>query len=127
MCRLVIVVTELGEMLVDGNELFEVRTLLNGGNQCQLLKVLLQDLLSFINQAVTTWYGLFLDTPDHLFCEVDRRLGEFDVGILVYQLLMKEAEGFVLLAHDPLFLVELDLNHILCILSVVNGIIVHSG
>lgn len=49
---------------------------------------------------------------------------ELDARVLVDQLLVKLAEGFVLLFHLPSFLViERDLNHILCVGSVVSWVI----
>lgn len=49
-------------------------------------------------------------------------MGVLDVRIKGYQCLMKGAEGFITPAYMPCFSIELDLNHILCILAIVLSI-----
>lgn len=123
-----IIVAELGEVLIDPYELLEMWALFNSRDESQLLQVLLEDFLPLINQSIPIRYGrLFLAGPQHLLGELNRRLRKLDVRILIDQFLVQQAERLVFLAHYPLFLVECNVNHILCILPIVNGIIVYPG
>jgi len=64
--------------------------------------------------------------PDQLLSELDRRLRELNVWILIDQLLMKKAEGLILLTDDPFFLIKGHMNDILGVLSIINRIIIYS-
>ena len=68
----VVIVAELGEVLIDPYELLEVRALLNSGDECQLLQILLKDFLPLVNQAIAIRYrGLLLAGSQHLLRELD--------------------------------------------------------
>ena len=100
------VITELWEVLINTYKLLEITALLYSRDQCKLLQVLLEDLLSLVYETVSACHALLFDTSDHLLSKVNRTLREFNVWVLIDKLLMKETECSVLLASCPLFLVK---------------------
>ena len=122
-----IFIAELREMLVNANKLFKITAFFDRWNQCEFLKILLQNFLAFINQAIATRNRvLLLPSSYHLLCELNWRLRELDVRVLVDQFFMKKAKSLVLLAHYPFFLVELYIDNVFSVLAIVDWIVINS-
>lgn len=123
-----VIIAELWEMLINPYELLEMRAFFDGWDQCKFLQILLQDLLSLIYQPIAVGYrGLLLASPQHLLCELNRGLRELDVGVLIYEFFMQKTESLILLAYNPFFLIEGNVDDILGVLTIVNRIVVNSG
>ncbi len=113
-------------MLINPNKLFEVAAFFDSWNQSKFLKIFLQNFLALINQAIASCDGiLLLSSSYNLFSELNRRLGELYIGVLINQFFMEEAKSFILLAYNPFFLVELDIDDVFSILTIVNWIIIN--
>lgn len=110
-----------------------MRALLNCRNQGKILQILLQDFSSIFNKTWTTWraclgtLGLSSEVCKRFLGKLKWALRKFDIRILVYKLFMKGAEILIFLAHHPLFVIEVNLYHILCVLPVINRIDVYSS
>lgn len=123
-----IFIAKFREMLINPNELFEVAAFFDSWNQSKFLKIFLQNFLALINQAIASCDCdgiLLLSSSYNLFCELNRRLGELYIGVLINQFFMEEAKSFILLAYNPFFLVELDIDDVFSILTIVNWIIIN--
>ena len=110
-----------------------MRALLNCRNQGKILQILLQDLSSIFNKTWTTWrpclgtLGLSSKVCKRLLGKLKWALREFDIRILVNEFFMKGAEILVFLADHPLFVIKVNLYHILCVLPIINRIDVYSS
>lgn len=122
-------IAKFWKVFVNSNKLLKVATFFDGRYQGKFLKIFLKNLLAFIDQSIATVARdriFLLPCSYHFFCELYWRLRELNVGILVDQLFMKKTESFILLTHYPLFLVELNIYHILCVLAIINGVVINS-
>lgn len=127
------VLAELREVFVDSEEELELLAFLDSWNESQILEVLLKDLPSVLNHgggATTAPVGfapLVAEFSDAFLGELETRLRELDVRVLVNQLLVQVAERLVLLVHHPRLVVEVYLHHVLSVRSVVHWVFLYQG
>ena len=130
------VVVELGEVLFDSQELFELVRFLNGWDHDEVLEVLLEHVSPVVHgvaDRVTAAWNTHgrrssLDILEAFLSELVAALGELDARVLVDERLVKVAEGLVLLSHVPsLLVVEADLDEVLGIDSMIYGVLRHLG
>ena len=127
-------IIELGVLLLDPQESLKLIRLLYSRDHHQILQVALQDISAVIYHiwhwtTSRSWASrISFYLVKTFICKLVRTLRELNAWILIDQRFVKDAECFVLLCYHPSFLiVERNLDAVLGVGSVIEGVFNHDG